>query len=222
MAAWYEAHARDGVYNAHYDRPAVLDLLGPVGGQDVLDAGCGPGWYALALLDRGARVVALDGTAAMVERARARVGDRARVLLHDLERPLTPLPDVAFDAVVLALVVHHVDDRAGLLAELFRVLRPGGRLVLSTHHPLADWRRCGGSYFAVEKVALPFAAGAYQVPAWRQPLSFLLAELLAPGFVLERLVEPLPDASVRTADPQAWAALTTAPAFLALRLRRPG
>lgn len=137
MARWYEEHSRDSVCNAHYDRPAMLDLLGPVDGQDVLDAGCGPGWYAVALLDRGARVVALDGTPEMTDIARARLGSRARVILHDLERPPTPLPEAAFDAVVLALVIHHIDDRAGLLAELFRVLRPGGRLVLSTHHPIA-------------------------------------------------------------------------------------
>ena len=44
MARMFEAHAADGAYNAHYDRPAVLDLVGDVQGLRVLDAACGPGF----------------------------------------------------------------------------------------------------------------------------------------------------------------------------------
>ena len=54
MAAEFLAHAEDGAYNAHYDRPAVLELLGDVAGLRVLGAGCGPGLYAEELLARGA------------------------------------------------------------------------------------------------------------------------------------------------------------------------
>lgn len=60
FAAEFEAHARDSPYNAYYDRPAVLKLLGDVRGRRVLDAGCGPGFYAEELVRRGADVVAFD------------------------------------------------------------------------------------------------------------------------------------------------------------------
>lgn len=46
FAAAFERHAEDSAYNAHYDRPAMLRLLGEVRGLRVLDAGCGPGFYA--------------------------------------------------------------------------------------------------------------------------------------------------------------------------------
>lgn len=52
----YRKHAADGLWNAHLDRPACLELLGDVSGKHVLDAACGPGFYAAELISRGARV----------------------------------------------------------------------------------------------------------------------------------------------------------------------
>ncbi|NYJ04117.1 SAM-dependent methyltransferase [Geodermatophilus daqingensis] len=114
-----------------------------------------------------------------------------------------------------------MDARAQLLAEVVRVLRPGGWFVVSTHHPTADWRRLGGSYFTRERVDLPLASGRFAVPAWRMPLQDLLEELTAPGFVLERLVEPRPLPALAAVDAETYERLCTEPAFIALRLRRP-
>lgn len=65
MGDRYREHAEDGVYNAHYDRPAVLEALGPLRDKRVLDAGCGPGLYAEALASAGAQVVGFDASEAM-------------------------------------------------------------------------------------------------------------------------------------------------------------
>ncbi|MET0898886.1 MAG: methyltransferase domain-containing protein [Mycobacterium sp.] len=64
--------ARDNFYNAHYDRPACLRLLGDVSGRTVLDAACGPGWYAKELTNRGAGVIGFDQSPRMVWSRRAR------------------------------------------------------------------------------------------------------------------------------------------------------
>jgi 2-polyprenyl-3-methyl-5-hydroxy-6-metoxy-1,4-benzoquinol methylase len=61
-AAAFQQHASISAYNAHYDRPAVLAALGPVGGKRVLDAACGPGLYLRELLARGAAVSAFDAS----------------------------------------------------------------------------------------------------------------------------------------------------------------
>jgi ubiquinone/menaquinone biosynthesis C-methylase UbiE len=135
FAAEYEAHAEDSAYNAHYDRPAVLDLLGDIVGLRVLDVGCGPGLYTEELLERGAVVTAFDASPQMVRLARRRVGSRAEVRVWDLEQPLAWVPDAAQDVALMALVLHHIDNRSLALSELHRVLRPGGRLVVSTTHP---------------------------------------------------------------------------------------
>ena len=67
-------HATDGFFNACYDRPACLALLGDVAGKRVLDAACGPGLYAGELVRRGAQVIGFDHSPRMVEICRARVG----------------------------------------------------------------------------------------------------------------------------------------------------
>lgn len=221
LADWFAAHATDSGYNAHYDRPAVLELLGNVRGQRLLDVGCGAGHYTAELLERGAVVVGLDGSERMIEHARNRVGNRATLIRHDLEQPLTFAEDRSFDGALVPLVLHHIDAREQLLAELARVLRPGGTLVVSTQHPTADWRRLGGSYFARERGEIVVGEGRWKIPAWRMPLQDLLDELTAPGFVLERLVEPRPREEFAAVDPSHYARLLAEPGFLAVRLRLP-
>ena len=186
----------------------------------MLDAGCGPGLYAESLVARSATVVGVDQSAGMVDLARARVGDRAEFHVHDLGQPLVQFADETFDAAVLALVLHHVDDRRALLAELFRVLRPGGRLVLSTHHPTHDWVRLGGSYFDVEVVEEVWN-NKWDVRYWRQPLTATCSEATDAGFLIESLVEPQPCAEMADRFPDSYAKLSEQPGFLMFRLLRP-
>lgn len=223
MAAWFEfdEHSGTAFYNAHYDRPAVLELVGDVSGQRVLDAGCGPGHYVAALRERGAEVVGVDGSAELLDRARARVGDGVELLLHDLNEPLSMFPEASFDGVVSALVYHHLDERRRFLRELQRVLRPGGWLVLSTSHPVADWFSGGGSYFSVERTSVFFdQGGRWEVPYWRMPMAVFLDEVLGAGFRLDRLVEPVPPPEAREVDERLYRRLTREPAFVVLRCSR--
>ena len=66
IADAYAARVDSRPHNALYERPAMLDLLPPLPGTRVLDAGCGPGWYAAELASRGALVTAIDASAAMI------------------------------------------------------------------------------------------------------------------------------------------------------------
>lgn len=219
MGDEFLAHAEDGAYNAHYDRPAVLELLGDVRGRRVLDAGCGPGLYADELLARGAEVVGFDASAAMVELARARVGDRAEIRVARLGEPL-PYADDSVDLVVCALAIHYVADRHATFAEFHRVLRPGGAAVVSTQHPTTDWLRKGGSYFdhVLETDTWALASGSHQVQFWREPLSDLCAAATDSGFVIQRLVEPRSPEIMRERWPAEHEKLSRRPGFLALRL----
>lgn len=220
FAEAYESHAADGAYNALYDRPAVLELLGNVSGRRVLDAGCGPGLYAEALLAQGAAVVGFDQSPEMVRLARRRAGDRFDVRVHDFASPLDWLDDATFDAALLALVLHHVDDRVGALRELHRVLRPEGRLVVSTHHPTEDWIRLGGSYFTTEPIEEYWHEGEWHVRYWREPLEATCAAFADAEFVIERLVEPRPVAEMAERFPEYYEKLIQEPGFIAFRLRK--
>lgn len=198
----------------------MLALLGEVAGLRILDAGCGPGLYAEELVARGAAVVGFDASPDMVRLAARRVPSGATFRVHDLARPVDWLDDGCVDGALLALVVHHVDDRVGALREIRRVLRPGGFLVVSTHHPTSDWLRLGGSYFDVEKLDEVWSRG-WRVRYWRQPLTATCEEFARAGFLIERLVEPLPHAEMAERFPEDHAKLLREPGFIDFRLRKP-
>jgi 2-polyprenyl-3-methyl-5-hydroxy-6-metoxy-1,4-benzoquinol methylase len=110
----------------------VRKMLGLLEGETpgrVLDVGCAAGEFAALLATRGWRVHGADNEPALVDAARAR-GVDARVV--DLDRAPLPWPDGAFDTVVAAEVIEHVIDTDHLLAEIARMLRPGGVLVVTT------------------------------------------------------------------------------------------
>lgn len=219
FAEGYEQHASSSPYNALYDRPAVLSLLGQVAGKRVLDAACGPGLLAEELLARGAEVVGFDGSAEMVRLAGRRLGPEVEVRVHDLGEPLGWLAEGSCDLAVLALAIHYVEDRVRLLSELRRVLVPGGALVVSTAHPMADWVRLGGSYFEVELVHESLRRDTdWPVSYWRQPLSAMVDEFAAAGFLVERLHEPRPLPEMAERFPADHAQLLERPAFVAFRL----
>lgn len=222
FAAEYADHAATAPYNALYDRPATLDLIGAVAGKRVLDAGCGPGFYLSELARRGAEVLGCDASAQMIELARARMGGRAELRVHPLDDPFDWVADTSIDLAVCALVYHYVNHRVGFLSEMHRVLRPGGALVISTHHPTDDWTRLGGSYFAVEPVTETWSKG-WEITAWRMPLTRLAAEFAEAGFLIERLVEPAPHPDMASSHPSTYSALSTRPGFILFRLvKRPG
>ena len=111
---------------------AVLDRLPLDGDERVLDAGCGSGRVTERLAERlpRGRVVALDGSPAMVDAARdrlARFGDRIEYVVADLGAPL-PI-DEPVDAVLSTATFHWVPDHDALFANLAAVIRPGGWLV---------------------------------------------------------------------------------------------
>ena len=102
---------------------SVLDCLAPQPGERILDLGCGDGTLTAKLVERGANVVGVDGSEAMVAAARAKGIDArlmdARALTFDGE----------FDAVFSNAVLHWVKDPGAVLAGVRRALRPGGRFV---------------------------------------------------------------------------------------------
>jgi trans-aconitate 2-methyltransferase len=144
----------------------VLDRLDLRGDERVLDAGCGTGRVTAALLERLPRgeVVAVDGSPAMVEQARARLGERAEVRVADLlELELDP----PADAILSTATFHWIGDHDRLFARLRDALRPGGRLVA----------QCGGDGNVAAVAAAARAVGerepfAPALAGWPGPWRF--------------------------------------------------
>jgi SAM-dependent methyltransferase len=128
-AAWRATSL--GAVTEAIEQRLVLDLIGPLAGARVLDAGCGDGALVCAAASRGADAIGVDPDQAMLAAARSRAsgaGLRATFLEGRVER--LPFPDATFDVVVSVTVLCFVHDAAGAIREIARVLRPGGRLVL--------------------------------------------------------------------------------------------
>lgn len=107
-------------------------LAGTDGPADVLDVACGPGWITAAAAEAGHRVVGLDVAEAMLDQARQRY-PHLRLQLGSAEQ--LPFPDSSFDAVVSAFGMPHFADHQAFAAEAWRVLRPGGRLAVTSWLP---------------------------------------------------------------------------------------
>lgn len=196
IAEVYAAENETNLMNAHYERPAVLELVGDVTGRRILDAGCGSGPLFAALRDRGGLVTGIDASAGMLEVARRRLGPDADLRVADLAEPL-PFADAAFDDVVASLVLHYLRDWGPTLAELHRVLVPGGRLIASVEHPfvLALTRRLAGekaNYFGVTERTEEWTTdrGSTRLTFWDRPLHAMTDAFTAAGFRIEVICEP--------------------------------
>ena len=192
FGAAYSADNEVNLMNAHYERPAVLDLLGDVRGHRVLDAGCGSGPLMAAMRERGAVVTGFDSSAVMVALAEERLGADADVRVADLSAPL-PFADGAFDDVTASLVLHYLRDWTAPLAELRRVLRPGGRLVLSVNHPLLHkMLHPQADYFALTEWTDENVFGEQRAVLryWHRPLHAMTDAFSAAGFRIAVLSEP--------------------------------
>jgi SAM-dependent methyltransferase len=220
VAAQYASRVDSAPYNALYERPAMLALLPPLEGLRILDAGCGSGWYAERLIERGAIIDAIDASAAMVDHARARLektgplaGKHATLKVADLADPL-PFDDSLFDGIVSPLVLHYLRDWRPTLREMKRVLKPGGWLQLSTHHPAADAERFQTrNYFATEHIVDEWE-WVGKVEFFRRSLTEIVSSVVESGFVLDRIVEPVPTDEFKAAKPDSWIRLMNQPEFL--------
>ncbi|XVV01351.1 class I SAM-dependent methyltransferase [Actinosynnema sp. CA-248983] len=188
----YAVENESSLVNAYYTLPAMVNLAGDVAGRRILDAGCGSGPLFGALRERGAVVSGFDASTTMVEVARRRLGVDADLRVADLGRPL-PYGDGEFDDVVAALVLHYLEDWTGPLAELRRVLRPGGRLILAVNHPIIyKMINPSADYFATVKWSdeYTFAGRKAVLEYWHRPLHAMTDAFTAAGFRIAVVSEP--------------------------------
>jgi ubiquinone/menaquinone biosynthesis C-methylase UbiE len=217
IAEGYTAETEANLINGYYCRPAILELAGDVAGRRILDAGCGSGPISAALRDRGATVAGFDSSAGMLKLARERLGTDADLRVADLGSPL-PYPDGAFDDVIAALVLHYLEDWTAPLAELRRVLKPGGRLIAAVEHPFVisfmDLQQSGKSrYFETRSRTEEWTYGGRtaQMSFWDRPLHAMTDAFTKAGFRIAVISEPPPAPGARELFP---AELKDKPRFL--------
>jgi SAM-dependent methyltransferase len=179
--SWAEFYDEPGNQLVDLEQPIVREILDGLPRGVALDAACGTGRHSAYLASLGHTVIGVDNSAAMLERAREKVpgGEFHEADLHEL-----PLPDAHVDLVICALALMHVPDIEPVLAELVRVLRPGGSLVIS------DWRVLSGDTGLPVVKARPDGSLGY-MPTRSRRTSEYLAAALRLGLQVRRCEEPL-------------------------------
>jgi SAM-dependent methyltransferase len=182
-------------------READARLLGRVDGADVLEIGCGAAQCARWLRTEGARAVGIDLSAAQLGQARTldkRTGVRVPAVVADAAA--LPFGDGAFDLACSAFgALPFVADVAGVLVEVHRVLRAGGRFVFSVSHPIRwcfpDDPGPGGltvrdSYFDRRPYVEHDDVGGLSYVEHHRTFGDWVQHIVAAGLVLDGLVEP--------------------------------
>jgi ubiquinone/menaquinone biosynthesis C-methylase UbiE len=193
-------------------------------GRTVLDAGCGSGAQCEWLAAHGATVVGVDLSPAMVEQARRRCADRGTFFVADLDEPLR-LPPRSVDGITCSLVLHYLPNWRVALGSFATVLRPGGWMVVSLHHPFGPRLPTErGGYFEAELVSDTWTKGDVTVTQhfWKRPLSADVDEFADAGFVIERVVEAQPSAEALERFPDVLGPVVGVPWFIVYRLRLVG
>jgi len=124
---------RDELFGDRFHLAALAALAQPE--WTVGDLGCGTGQVSASLAPFVARVVAVDSSAAMLQAARKRLREFGNIDLRRGELESLPIDDGRLDAATLMLVLHHVPDPERALADVARVLTPGGRLIIVDMQP---------------------------------------------------------------------------------------
>jgi SAM-dependent methyltransferase len=232
QAGWWQARVSDGADPEYEEQILPLAAEHLAGASRVLDIGCGEGQISRLAVDGGASFVAgVDLTWAQIVVAAARGGGPAYARAGATG---LPFDDASFDAVVACLVFEHISAVDVAIAEIARVLRPGGRFLFFLNHPLIQTPDSGwiddqildppeqywriGDYLVEDERVEEIEPGVL-IPFIHRPLSRYLNALVDHGLHLVRMEEPAPPAGF-LALAEEYEAAATIPRLLLLVTQR--
>lgn len=230
-AQWWIKGFTDGVDPEYTDQIIPIAVSELAGIKTVLDVGCGDGQIGRALSANGAAVVGVDPTWGQISVA----AERGKGPLYACASASNlPVANASCDAVLACLVFEHIDDVDSAIAEISRVLKPGGVFAFFLNHPLLQTPGSGwiDDHF-VEPPEQYWRIGAYLVETAsveevekdvfirfvHRPLSRYINALSEHALVLEQMIEPSPPESFLEKAPE-YRLAHTIPRLLYLRLRK--
>lgn len=232
-ADWWQREFTEGVDPEYTEQILPIVAEWTAGAERVLEVGTGEGQVARAVVaaHHPDLVVGVDPTRNQVAEAHRRGGG---VVVARSGAEAVPFADASFDAVVCCLVFEHIDDFEGALAEVARVLRPGGRFVFCLNHPLLQtpgsgwiddqiidppeqyWRL--GPYLEEQAVVEQVEKGVF-IRFVHRPLSRYVNAMADVGLALERMLEPAPPPGFLARAPE-YLEAASIPRLLTLVARR--
>lgn len=231
-AGWWQEGFTEGADPEYEEQILPMAAEHLAGARRVLDVGCGEGQISRLARAGGAEVaIGIDPTWAQVAVATERGGGAAYARAG---AGALPFASASFDAVVACLVFEHIRDVDDAIAEVARVLEPGGRFLFFLNHPLLQTPNSGwiddqildppeqywriGDYL-VEDESLQEVEKDVLIPFIHRPLSRYLNALAANGLLLTRMEEPAPPPGF-LARAEEYEAAATIPRLLFLRVEK--
>jgi ubiquinone/menaquinone biosynthesis C-methylase UbiE len=232
-AQWWIDGFTNGVDPEYEEQIIPLALNELLGYKKILDVGCGDGQISRALVAQGSHVLGIDPTELHIKIAQERGGGATYMLGSATS---LPVENASQDAVVACLVFEHIDELEAAIAEVERVLVPGGQFSFFLNHPLLQtpgsgwiddhiidppeqyWRL--GAYL-VETDSMEEVESDVYIRFIHRPLGRYINALHDAGLVLERMLEPAPPEGFLARAPE-YSLASTIPRLLYLRLRKPG
>lgn len=247
-ATSYHKHVsdpNDSIFHSYYEKPALRAELPDLHGLNVLCIGCGSGVDAQWLLDNGAnKVTGIDVSSGMTEIGKEKYPN---LDLHVMDMEKLDFKDNSFDVTCSSLAIHYVDDMTQSLKEAYRVLKPGGKYIFSSGHPIdtaaeffgddktegtrlgrvidkeTDERIVHGDYLATSgngTKSVDGNLGDLKVRVYHRTFSVMLTQIQTSGFAIEKLVEPQPTKEMKKANPWVYEQLMKIPSFMIWVLRK--
>jgi len=229
-ADWWIDGFTDGADPEYVEQILPLASEELAGARRIIDIGCGDGQISRVAAATGCDVVGVDPTWSCIATAQERAGGPA---FARAAAAALPFADSSFDVAVACLVFEHIDDVDDAIAEVARVLEPGGRFCFFLNHPILQ---APGSVWVEDHMVDPpeqyWRLGPYldetetveevQLDVWirfiHRPLSRYVNALAANGLTVERMLEPAPPPGFMAQAP-GYAASAAFPRLLYLRLR---
>lgn len=189
--------------------PVMNALTADVDGLRVLDVGCGEGRFCRVLAERGAETVGVDPTVSLLERARERHAGGEYV---ECGAESMPFSDGSFDMVVSYVSLCDIPDYRAGIAEMARVLTPGGRMLIALHNAFATTSPTGWIKEDGKKIVFPVDNYSFEwgsKVSWRgieivnyhRPMGDYMTAFLSNGLRLVSYEEPLPSPQDINAHP---------------------
>jgi SAM-dependent methyltransferase len=231
IADAFITHAgRPESWNNLYERPNTLARLPELKGKNVLDLGCSTGFFTEYSLGKGAKsVTSVDASQKLVEKLAERLKDkRLTTYCADIGKPMLFLKSSFFDVIICSLVMDYVKDWQPMIAEFYRVVKKGGRVVISTGHPFAQYlymKRKGEdiSYHAYQMYEDSWGrskGNPFTTHYYIRPLNEVLRPIIQSGFKIISIDEPLPDERCRKISRETYKTLLERPGFLFIVLEK--
>ncbi len=231
MTDWWDEKLGDegDLWHRALIDPPLLLLVGEVKRMRMLDLACGNGYLSRRFARQGASVTGVDANAPLIERDRAREAREPLGITYYMSdaASLDMLEDGAFDLAICNMALMDIENAAGAIQEVARVLRPGGRFIASLSHPCFDkantsgwsieriyptttiWRKMS-RYREIATGEVPWTVRGQVINthAYHRPLSWYFRTFRNSGMVVAALEEPEPteELMASSSESSAWLA----------------